>query len=43
MIDEIQNDAESSADEISETCTVPAVKEKDSDQTQVTEFLALIK
>ena len=37
MIDESQNDAESSEDEVTEICTVPAVKEKIK-QSQITDF-----
>ena len=39
MIDDFQNDDESSEDEVSEICTIPAVKEKKVKQSQITDFL----
>ena len=38
MIDDFQNDDESSEDEVSEICTIPAVKEKTVKQSQITDF-----
>ena len=38
MIDDFQNDDESSEDEVSEICTIPAVKEKKVKQSQITNF-----
>ena len=38
MIDDFQNDDESSEDEVSEICTIPAVKEKKVKQSQITHF-----
>ena len=43
MIDESQNDAESSEDEVTEICTVPAVKEKRVKQSQITDFFGADK
>ena len=34
----LQNDDESSEDEVSEICTIPAVKEKKVKQSQITDF-----
>ena len=38
MIDDFRNDDESSEDEVSEICTIPAVKEKKVKQSQITHF-----
>ena len=38
MIDDFQNDDESSEDEVSEICTIPAAKEKKVKQSQITDF-----
>ena len=38
MIDDFRNDDESSEDEVSEICTIPAVKEKKVKQSQITNF-----
>ena len=43
MIDEFQNDSESSEDEVSEICTLPAMKEKRVKQTQITDFFGTDK
>ena len=40
MIDDFQNDDESSEDEVSEICTIPAVKEKKVKQGQITDFFS---
>ena len=37
MIDDFRNDDESSEDEVSEICTIPAVKKKVK-QSQITDF-----
>ena len=38
MIDDFRNDDESSEDEVSEICTIPAAKEKKVKQSQITDF-----
>lgn len=38
MIDDFRNDDESSEDEVSEICTIPAVKEKKVKQSQIPDF-----
>ena len=43
MIDDFQNDDESSEDEASEICTIPAVKEKKVKQSQITDFFGTDK
>ena len=43
MIDEFENDAESSEDEVSGICTVPAVKEKKVKQSKITDFFGTDK
>ena len=40
MIDDFRNDDESSEDEVSEICTIPAVKEKKVKQGQITDFFS---
>ena len=43
MIDDFQNDDKSSEDEVSEICTIPAVKEKKLKQSQITDFFGTEK
>ena len=43
MIDDFQNDEESSEDEVSVICTIPAVKIKKVEQSQITDIFCFDK